>query len=122
MSGALSDGFNCLVYPWPAQQGEWEPGRLAVCSSIRLEALRESAEDYEYLKMLSEMAKRLAAGSSERRRCEEILERARKLVAQSNVGDDYKYGGSWSTFVVDGDVLIELHREVGGILGELSGK
>ncbi len=120
VSGASRDGYAILVYPWPHWRSAWKPGRPTVCSSIRLEALRESAEDYEYLKMLSDKSESLPAGSDRKRACSELLERARKLVAESNLGDDYKYGGSWSIFIVDSEALLDLHRNMGRVLGGLS--
>ncbi|MFH0962758.1 MAG: hypothetical protein V2A58_01955 [Planctomycetota bacterium] len=48
--------FGTLIYPWP----EWVPRKAedpAVLTSVRLEALREGAEDYEYFWMLRGAAK-----------------------------------------------------------------
>ena len=119
MSGASRDGFATLVYPWPYWRSTWKPGYPTVCSSIRLEAVRESAEDYEYIQMLREKAESLPAGSAQRWQCEALLEKVRTFVDNSNVRDDYKYGGSWGTFMIDSDSLMSLRQQVGRAIGGL---
>ena len=115
-NGQFAEGFDFLVYPWLPRRGPWQPGRSTVCSSIRVEALRESTEDFEYLKMLSEQANRLPADTPGGRKRRDLLERARSLIKKSSLCDDIRYGGSHSTFVVDGDELQNLRREIGRAL------
>ena len=60
------------------------------------------------------------AGSPLHLRCLNLLEEAKTFVAKSNLGDDYRYGGSHSVFQFDGDELDNLMREIGRALAEAS--
>ena len=51
--GVVGQGFSHYVYPWPEWLCPWKEDLPALVSSLRLEALREAIDDYEYMKMLS---------------------------------------------------------------------
>jgi len=118
VGGVVGQGFSHYVYPWPEWRSPWKEGLPTLVSSLRFEALRESIDDYEYMKMLSDTAGRLPADSPLRQRCAALLERAKAFVAKSNMGDDYRYGGSHSNMVVDGDELDALLRDIGRAIAE----
>jgi len=117
ISGSVvGQGFSHYTYPWPEWRRPWEEGFPTLVSSLRFEALRESIDDYELVKMLSDEAGRLPPNSPLLSTCLDLLDQAETFVAESNMGDDYRYGGSHSDMVFDGDELDALLREIGQTL------
>jgi len=120
ITGGGWQGFSHLVYPWPAWRQPWNKRLPAFVSSLRIEALRESIDDYEYMQILTDTAGRQPAGSPFHQRCLNLLEEAKTFAAKSNLGDDYRYGGSHSVFQFDGNELNNLMRKIGRALTEAS--
>ena len=117
--GDVGDGFSHMAYPWPPWREPLPGGTPTLLSSLRLEALRESIDDYEYVKMLVDAAEKLPRGDPLRVRCGALKKRLSAFVTTSNVGDDYRYGGAHGTFLFDGHALDALLRETARTICEV---
>ena len=79
----FDNGAGFLAYPGgPA-------GHDGPVSSVRLEAARDGVEDYEVLRLLSNLVAKARQGGKDAAGAEAALERARALVAIPNAGGRY---------------------------------
>ena len=108
-------GRGHLAYAWPAGE-PLPPGKTrAFATSLRLEAIRESVEDYEYLAMIEKLAVDSAGDTTARRNAENILQRFRQLLVDSvaAVYDVKPYLDSHAVFLLDEERYQALRREMG---------
>ena len=82
-------------------------------SSLRLEALRESIDDYEYLQMLAKAAHEAPAGSAIRELHKTLQARLNALLKKANLNTHHSGSGESSIFVIDSDALQNLRRDIG---------
>lgn len=116
VGGNVGQGFSHHIYPWPEWRKPWSEGLPSIVSSLRIEALRESIDDYEYMRLLDATIEHLPVNSAAHARCVRLREQVVRLVARANTGDDYRYGGSHSVFLFNGRELDDLIREVGRVV------
>jgi hypothetical protein len=134
-----------FAYPWPADEPLPEPvtrprGREFVipvgtedhvefvpagqdrpfASSLRLEALRESIDDYDYLELLRSALEIRSADPSLRKRYEALRLRLKKLLEEGNLGTDVHHTEERSTFVVGSAPLQRLRRDIGRAVETIS--
>ncbi|MFH0964414.1 MAG: glycoside hydrolase domain-containing protein [Planctomycetota bacterium] len=110
-------GLGELNYAWPLDEPLPEGKERAFAPSLRFEALRESVEDHEYLKMLSNLA---SGDSQTAARAKEILVKTDRLIRESAVGP---YPGhpehtTHAVFLVDEAPYQTLRREAGALISE----
>ena len=121
VSSSRMPGFY-MIYPWPSRRGpRWRPDWPAFSGSTHVEAIRESAEDHEYLVMLEALAAEDSDGGAQARACRGLLDRMRAFIEGSNQRDDHAYSGARATFVIDGDELDALRRRMGRAIGKWRG-
>ena len=117
-----TDGGNpgfYMIYPWPARRGpKRKPEDYGFGGSTHVEAIRESAEDYEYLVMLEALRDKTEPGSQQSEECQRLLDTVRAFVKSCEQGDGGSYSGTRATFIVDGDKLQALRREMGRMIAE----
>ncbi|MFH1614250.1 MAG: hypothetical protein ABIG61_04090 [Planctomycetota bacterium] len=112
-SVGLWGSLGTWVYPWP----EWEPlpkdaSQNLFVSSLRMQALRESVEDYEYLRILSEYIPKMKVDAQGFTPGETLLQKMDNLIEESNVKIlKFEY------FDVDGKEYHSLRREIGRLIG-----
>jgi len=122
---ALREPFSLgtLGYPWP--NGEPLPAgkTRAFAPSIRLEAMRESVEDYEYVKMLSDIVNRSPAGSETQTRGKQLINQMAELLEKSIVGVAWQYKGhkTHGTFVLDEQKYQKLRHQIGLMIEKAAG-
>ncbi len=89
-------------------------------TSLRLEALRESIDDYDYLELLRSALAHRSADPSLRKRYEALRLRLKKLLEEGNLGTDVHHTEERSTFVVGSAPLERLRRDIGRAVETLS--
>ncbi|MFH0964408.1 MAG: hypothetical protein V2A58_10400 [Planctomycetota bacterium] len=109
----LDNSFFSWVYPYPS----WEPVSGSdpappFVPSLRLVALREAVEDYEYLRLLAEVDKTQRNDAQGGRPARDLLEEMQSLVRQS-VRDDRQMHAQGVFFVADPVRFYELRRRIG---------
>ena len=113
VTGMEPEGLGYAVYVWPDDEplppGESRP----FAASLRLAAMRESAEDYEYLKMLSAAAAEGGEESAAGGRYRALCRRLESLLNEYNLGGDVHGSETHGILVVPPDELYLLHRELG---------
>ncbi len=82
-------------------------------STLRLEAMREAIDDYEYLQMLQRAAQGAPAQSESRQRFESLRARLDALLKQANLDTHHSGSPESSIFVVNSDALQRLRRDIG---------
>jgi len=113
VTGTEPEGLGYAVYVWPDDE-PLPPGESrSFAASLRLAAMRESAEDYEYLKMLSEAAAEAGEESLAYHRYDALRARLESLLKQYNLGGDVHGSATHGILVVPPDELYALHRELG---------
>lgn len=104
-------GFATWVYPFPAWElksaGAPEP---LYASSLRLEALREGVEDYEYLKLVQQIGRIRQTPEQSRNRVSQLLGEMQKLIKESAIGTK---GYDPFSYRIDGRQYYELRCEIG---------
>lgn len=105
--------WGTWAYPWPA----WEPlpddtQQDLFIGSLRLEALREAVEDYEYFKLAEELANRQRPDAQGERPAALLLDQLRKFV-----DDSHTRIHKFSYFDVDPEKYHQLRCKIGRMLG-----
>ena len=111
-------GLGTLNYCWPEGEPLPEGKTRAFASSVRFAALRESVEDYEYVKVLSEIVARHGADSSVGKRAQDLLDRMKALIARSVVKRGSKSIATHAVFDIDEAAYDALRREMGRAIAE----
>ncbi len=109
-------GMWALNYPWPAGEPLPPGKRRAFASSVRMEAIRESVEDYEYLRMLAEIVQGEPKHSSRSRRARQLLDRIDKLIRDSVITPNRRWRGGEEThaiYQIDEEAYQALRRRAG---------
>jgi len=106
--------WGTWVYPWPA----WEPWpnnarQNLFIGSLRLEALREAVEDYEYFEMARELAVRQRTDAQGDVPAELLLDQLRSLVDESHTRIH-----KFSYFDIDPEKYHQLRRQIGRMIRE----
>ena len=98
------------------------PGkRRAFASSVRMEAIRESVEDYEYLRMLAEIVQGEPKHSSRSRRARQLLDEMDKLIRDSVIAPNRRWRGCEEThaiYQIDEEAYQTLRRQAGRLIEE----
>jgi len=115
--GMFAPGMGCLIYPWPDFEGAPARGdHPSALPSIRLEALAEGIDDYEYAALLAEAI--ASRPDDEAARGRALMQRLSSLVEAGNLGGDFTHRQvSHGVFVVDEDAFGQLRTEIGRFLG-----
>ena len=115
--GMFAPGMACIIYPWPDFEGAPERGdHPSVVPSIRLEALAEGVDDYEYAALLQETIAALSGPRADHGRA--LMRRLADLVEAGSLGGDFTHRQkSHGVFVVDEEAFAELRTEIGRFLG-----
>ena len=115
--GMFAPGMAVIIYPWPEFEGAPPRGdHPAAVPSIRLEALAEGIDDYEYAALLEETAGRLSGAEADEGRA--LMQRLKAVVAKGNLGGDFQHRQvSHGVFVIDEGAFEELRAEIGRFLG-----
>ncbi|MFH1614262.1 MAG: glycoside hydrolase domain-containing protein [Planctomycetota bacterium] len=100
------------VYPYPAWEPDDGPDTPIYVSSLRFEALRQSAEDYEYLKLLAEVDKTQRNDAHGGRTARDLIEQMKKLVYGGATNDRTMHAKD-VFYVLEGTEYYELRRRIG---------
>lgn len=107
-------GFATWVYPFPAWELDAADGPASLyASSLRLEALREGVEDYEYLKLLREMLQAPEVARRAQYRATVLLEKMQALIRKSALGTK---GYDPCFYRLDGRRYYDLRCEIGRLI------
>ena len=96
--------WGAWVYAFPAWELKGVPDPPLYVPSLRLEALRQGVEDYEYLRLLAQEGKGYAA--------EDLLSRMKAFLKDGATNDRTMHGKD-VFYVLDGEEYYELRRRIG---------
>ena len=82
----MAEGFDALVYPWPEDEPMPSGTTRAFASSMRFEALVQSVNDYEYMRILADLASQSPEGSKTRSRFNALRGEVESLLRDSCLG------------------------------------
>ena len=111
MFGVFAPGMASILYPWPTDDAPpRRPEDPVVLPSLRLEALAEGIDDYEYAALLADVAAEDEAAAA-------LLNRLRALVAAGNLGGDFTHHApTHAVFETDEAAFLALRTEIGRFL------
>jgi len=114
--GTFAPGMDNMIYPWPSFEGAPERGdRPTVVPSIRLEALAEGIDDYEYAMMLEDLKGDLPG--EEALEAQQLLDELRSIVAAGRLGGDFTHhADTYGVFMLDGELFTEWRVKIGRFL------
>ena len=118
MYGMFAPGMAVIIYPWPEFEGAPERGdHPPVVPSIRLEALAEGMDDYEYAALLEETIATLSGAEADQGRA--LMQRLKALVDEGDLGGDFQHHmPSHGVFVIDEKAFETVRADIGRFLGQ----
>ena len=100
------------MYPFPAWELTDAGDEPLYVSSLRLEALRQSVEDYEYLRILAQAGETRPDDTQANGQTGDLLRRMEALIT-SSAANDRTMHAQGVFYLLDGREYYELRREIG---------